>query len=252
MRIDISFDHRAGFDKLALSPRDQRPLIAPDFDPAAGRAIHIPLSERDQSAAIAAGFAGNAQPVAPVAGKCARRQWQVRRAVASRRREAGSEGRWIASGHYVSALRQVKGDKCATLTYMAPNPRGFGRNMLTTNPFDDDKLREECGIFGIWGAENASSFVALGLHALAASRPGSGRHRQLRRQQLSRPSRHGSCRRQFRPRRHHPQAVRQGRRSAMSAIRPPARPRCATSSRCSPISPRAASRSLTTAIYPTP
>jgi amidophosphoribosyltransferase len=38
--------------------------------------------------------------------------------------------------------------------------------MLTTNPFDDDKLREECGIFGIWGAENAASFVALGLHAL--------------------------------------------------------------------------------------
>ena len=38
--------------------------------------------------------------------------------------------------------------------------------MLTTNPFDDDKLREECGIFGIWGADEASSFVALGLHAL--------------------------------------------------------------------------------------
>ena len=38
--------------------------------------------------------------------------------------------------------------------------------MLTTNPFDDDKLREECGVFGIWGAEGASSFVALGLHAL--------------------------------------------------------------------------------------
>jgi amidophosphoribosyltransferase len=38
--------------------------------------------------------------------------------------------------------------------------------MLTTNPFDDDKLREECGIFGIWGAENAAGFVALGLHAL--------------------------------------------------------------------------------------
>src|SRR5215467_1770479 len=40
------------------------------------------------------------------------------------------------------------------------------RAMLTTNPFDDDKLREECGIFGIWGADNAASFVALGLHAL--------------------------------------------------------------------------------------
>jgi len=38
--------------------------------------------------------------------------------------------------------------------------------MLTTNPFDDDKLREECGIFGIWGADNSASFVALGLHAL--------------------------------------------------------------------------------------
>src|SRR4051795_9944120 len=38
--------------------------------------------------------------------------------------------------------------------------------MLTTNPFDDDKLREECGVFGIWGAESASAIVALGLHAL--------------------------------------------------------------------------------------
>jgi len=41
--------------------------------------------------------------------------------------------------------------------------------MLTTNPFeslDGDKLHEECGIFGIWGADNAASFVALGLHAL--------------------------------------------------------------------------------------
>jgi amidophosphoribosyltransferase len=38
--------------------------------------------------------------------------------------------------------------------------------MLTTNPFDDDKLHEECGIFGIWSADDAASFVALGLHAL--------------------------------------------------------------------------------------
>lgn len=38
--------------------------------------------------------------------------------------------------------------------------------MLTTNPFDDDKLREECGIFGIHGADSASAMVALGLHAL--------------------------------------------------------------------------------------
>jgi amidophosphoribosyltransferase len=38
--------------------------------------------------------------------------------------------------------------------------------MLTTNPFDDDKLREECGVFGIWGADTAAAVVALGLHAL--------------------------------------------------------------------------------------
>jgi len=38
--------------------------------------------------------------------------------------------------------------------------------MLTTNPFDDDKLREECGVFGVWGADHASNLVALGLHAL--------------------------------------------------------------------------------------
>ena len=38
--------------------------------------------------------------------------------------------------------------------------------MLTTNPFDSDKLREECGVFGVWGADSAAALVALGLHAL--------------------------------------------------------------------------------------
>ncbi|QKS00193.1 amidophosphoribosyltransferase [Sphingomonas sp. CL5.1] len=38
--------------------------------------------------------------------------------------------------------------------------------MLTTNPFDDDHLHEECGIFGVSGAESAAALVALGLHAL--------------------------------------------------------------------------------------
>jgi len=38
--------------------------------------------------------------------------------------------------------------------------------MLTTNPFEDDKLHEECGVFGIWGADGAASYVTLGLHAL--------------------------------------------------------------------------------------
>ena len=34
-------------------------------------------------------------------------------------------------------------------------------------PLDDgDKLKEECGIFGVYGVESASAMVALGLHAL--------------------------------------------------------------------------------------
>ena len=35
------------------------------------------------------------------------------------------------------------------------------------DPFDDDKLREECGVFGIFGASSdAAAHIALGLHAL--------------------------------------------------------------------------------------
>ncbi|MBX9634203.1 MAG: class II glutamine amidotransferase, partial [Magnetospirillum sp.] len=38
--------------------------------------------------------------------------------------------------------------------------------MFTTNPYDDDHLREECGVFGIYGHPEAAALVALGLHAL--------------------------------------------------------------------------------------
>ncbi|SMH55494.1 amidophosphoribosyltransferase [Maritimibacter sp. HL-12] len=34
------------------------------------------------------------------------------------------------------------------------------------HPFDDDKLREECGVFGVVGVTDAANFVALGMHAL--------------------------------------------------------------------------------------
>lgn len=37
---------------------------------------------------------------------------------------------------------------------------------ITTHPFDDDKLREECGIFGIYGTQDAATHTVLGLHAL--------------------------------------------------------------------------------------
>ena len=38
--------------------------------------------------------------------------------------------------------------------------------LLTTHPFEDDKLHEECGVFGVWGADGAAAMTALGLHAL--------------------------------------------------------------------------------------
>jgi amidophosphoribosyltransferase len=37
---------------------------------------------------------------------------------------------------------------------------------FTTNPLDDDKLHEECGVFGIICADDAAAHAALGLHAL--------------------------------------------------------------------------------------
>jgi amidophosphoribosyltransferase len=38
--------------------------------------------------------------------------------------------------------------------------------MLTTHPLDDDKLHEECGVFGLFGRDDAAALTALGLHAL--------------------------------------------------------------------------------------
>ena len=39
-------------------------------------------------------------------------------------------------------------------------------DMPPSHPFDDDKLKEECGVFGVVGITDAANFVALGLHAL--------------------------------------------------------------------------------------
>ncbi len=38
--------------------------------------------------------------------------------------------------------------------------------MPPCHPFDDDKLKEECGVFGVIGVAEAANFTALGLHAL--------------------------------------------------------------------------------------
>ena len=73
--------------------------------------------------------------------------------------------------------------------------------MLTTNPFDDDKLREECGVFGIWGADSAAAIVALGLHALQHRGQEAAGITSYDGTHFHTPPRDGPCRRQFRPRR---------------------------------------------------
>ncbi|MEE1563014.1 MAG: amidophosphoribosyltransferase, partial [Alphaproteobacteria bacterium] len=35
-----------------------------------------------------------------------------------------------------------------------------------THSFDDDKLKEECGVFGVFGHTDGAALTALGLHAL--------------------------------------------------------------------------------------
>jgi amidophosphoribosyltransferase len=37
---------------------------------------------------------------------------------------------------------------------------------FSTHPYDDDKLREECGVFGVYGKDSAAAMTVLGLHAL--------------------------------------------------------------------------------------
>ena len=39
-------------------------------------------------------------------------------------------------------------------------------SLVTTHPFEDDHLQEECAVFGIFGTDEASINTALGLHAL--------------------------------------------------------------------------------------
>jgi amidophosphoribosyltransferase len=39
-------------------------------------------------------------------------------------------------------------------------------SLVTTHPFDEDHLQEECAVFGIFGTDEASINTALGLHAL--------------------------------------------------------------------------------------
>ncbi len=47
-----------------------------------------------------------------------------------------------------------------------PTLRTTGYLNAPSHPLDDDKLHEECGVFGIYGHHDAAAHTALGLHAL--------------------------------------------------------------------------------------
>ena len=97
--------------------------------------------------------------------------------------------------------------------------------MLTTNPFDDDKLREECGVFGMWGADSAAAIVALGLHALQHRGQEAAGHHQLRRRATSTAIAAWAMSPAYFDEDEVMRAARRAApRSAMSAIRPPAAP----------------------------
>ena len=105
---------------------------------------------------------------------------------------------------------------------------------------DGDRLREECGVFGIFGHPDAAAITALGLHALqhrgqeAAGIVSFDGKRSIPNGALV------SSATRFRAARSST-ACRATPPSVMSAIRPPAKPFCATCSRCSPSSMPAAS-----------
>ena len=122
---------------------------------------------------------------------------------------------------------------------------------MPSHPFDDDKLREECGVFGVIGVQDAANFVALGLHALQhRGQEAGGIVAYAAEDGFTSARRFGYVRDNFTSRLADGDAARRRSPSATSATRPPAPrapPRSATCSRSSPSSPWAAAPSPTTA-----
>ena len=156
-------------------------------------------------------------------------------------------------------IRRRPGARHARTTCCVPRPQGRATGKppvqgsgvvtawlidtaLTTD--DDDKLHEECGVFGIWNVPDAAARHRAGAARAAAPRPGSDRHR------------HASTATRFHSHRglglvgdNFGDAAGDRPRcpaaspSAITAMPPPATRCCATCSRSMPISSSAASRS---------
>ena len=90
--------------------------------------------------------------------------------IAAHRTAAGQDTKQGAERFFMTMGRQTGSELLyaghRSTSGLAPALHWILGFMLTTHPFDDDKLREECGIFGVSGVDTASAMVALGLHAL--------------------------------------------------------------------------------------
>jgi amidophosphoribosyltransferase len=53
-----------------------------------------------------------------------------------------------------------------TAPHPAPAPQGDAPGLGEFGGWEDDKMHEECGVFGIWNMPDAAAVTALGLHAL--------------------------------------------------------------------------------------
>ncbi len=103
---------------------------------------------------------------------------------------------------------------------------------------DDDKLHEECGVFGVIGANDAAAICALGLHALQHRGQEAVGITSFDGKRILFPAAAlAMSRRTSPPAKRWPNCPGTWRR-AMCAIRPPAVRGCATSSRSMPIWPR--------------
>ena len=71
--------------------------------------------------------------------------------------------------------------------------------VLTQTGTDDDKLHEECGVFGVWNVTDAAAVTALGLHALQHRGQEATGIVSYDGQPLPQPPRPGPGRRQLQP-----------------------------------------------------
>ena len=112
---------------------------------------------------------------------------------------------------------------------------------------ETDRFHEECGVFGVYGHQDAAALTALGLHALQHRGQEAAGIVSYDGEPVQRASRPRSGQRQFRL---EGVIARLPGATAIGHVRyaTTGETRCATSSRFSPISSSAGSRSATTAI----